>query len=247
MSKSQQSPIIPRGFLPFVRKALEADDQGRLVFILRAIMADWDGETDRLAIPAGQEDLWMALKGHLDLLHEKQADGRRGGRPKTMVSDTENHGFQDEKQNSTEQNSTEQNRTEQSSTEQNSTETDIETLTLSIPPPIEEKPRSPKAETAAEFARFWDAYGKKVGRATAEQAFAKARRRPDWPGIDAVVEAVAAWRRSEDWSKENGQFQPHASTWLNQRRWEDEPPRRPKTESEIERERCEAFLANCPE
>lgn len=28
---------------------------------------------------------------------------------------------------------------------------------------------------------------------------------------------------SKQWTKDNGQFIPHPSTWLNQSRWEDEP------------------------
>lgn len=30
------------------------------------------------------------------------------------------------------------------------------------------------------------------------------------------------FRGSKDWLKDNGQYIPYPSTWLNQRRWEDE-------------------------
>ncbi|MNH08813.1 hypothetical protein D3C79_682460 [compost metagenome] len=36
--------------------------------------------------------------------------------------------------------------------------------------------------------------------------------------------ALAAWTVSTDWTKDGGQFIPHAATWLNGKRWEDELP-----------------------
>ncbi|RNF93802.1 hypothetical protein EFK07_03350 [Pseudomonas putida] len=36
--------------------------------------------------------------------------------------------------------------------------------------------------------------------------------------------ALAAWSKSHDWTKDSGQFIPHAATWLNGKRWEDELP-----------------------
>ncbi|MCE1033159.1 Pyocin large subunit-like protein, partial [Pseudomonas asiatica] len=36
--------------------------------------------------------------------------------------------------------------------------------------------------------------------------------------------ALAAWTNSHDWTKDGGQFIPHAATWLNGKRWEDELP-----------------------
>lgn len=75
-----------------------------------------------------------------------------------------------------------------------------------------------------EFDAFWDAYGKKVGRKAAERAFAKAKKAKSWPGIDAVLAVVAEWRKSDQWTKDGGHFQPEASKWLNGERWDDEPP-----------------------
>ena len=39
-----------------------------------------------------------------------------------------------------------------------------------------------------------------------------------------MAKALAAWTVSTDWTKDGGQFIPHASTWLNGKRWEDELP-----------------------
>jgi hypothetical protein len=35
------------------------------------------------------------------------------------------------------------------------------------------------------------------------------------------LDAVAEHKRSAQWSKDNGQYIPHAATWLNGKRWED--------------------------
>jgi hypothetical protein len=37
-------------------------------------------------------------------------------------------------------------------------------------------------------------------------------------------------KKSQQWVKDNGQFIPHASTWLNGKRWEDELEAAPATQ-----------------
>lgn len=76
----------------------------------------------------------------------------------------------------------------------------------------------------ADFERFWSAYGKRGVRKTALAAFRRAEKSPTWPGVDAVCEMVAALRQSQGWTKDGGQYQPHAATWLNQERWADGLP-----------------------
>ena len=69
------------------------------------------------------------------------------------------------------------------------------------------------------FDEFWDAYGKKVGRGSAEKAFAKAAKKAD------VELLIASARDHADWHRRNGtedRFIPHASRWLNDERWRDE-------------------------
>lgn len=71
----------------------------------------------------------------------------------------------------------------------------------------------------ASFDEFWKSYPKKVGKGDAEKAWAKVK--PDADLQDKILKAVAVAARSPDWLKESGQFIPHASTWLNGKRWED--------------------------
>jgi hypothetical protein len=48
--------------------------------------------------------------------------------------------------------------------------------------------------------------------------------KPDDDLARKIVEHVQARRSHPDWTKDAGQFIPHPSTFLNQRRWEDELP-----------------------
>lgn len=73
------------------------------------------------------------------------------------------------------------------------------------------------------FDRFWAAYPLKAGKAAAAQAFAKLA--ADEPLLARLLAALEWQVKSERWTKEAGRYIPHASTWINGRRWEDEPPR----------------------
>ena len=67
---------------------------------------------------------------------------------------------------------------------------------------------------------FWAAYPKHVGTGAARKVFDRIK--PDDALTDSMVAAIEAAKQSEQWRRDNGQFIPHPSTWLNQRRWEDE-------------------------
>lgn len=70
-----------------------------------------------------------------------------------------------------------------------------------------------------DFAVFWKAYPRKESKSQARKAFAKADAR-----LDMLLQALEAQKQTEQWRRDGGQFIPYASTWLNQRRWEDEAP-----------------------
>jgi len=71
-----------------------------------------------------------------------------------------------------------------------------------------------------EFARFWEAYPSKVGKGAAEKAFAKIKPSPDL--VAQMLDAVGWQAKTKQWQEG---FIPNPATWLNQRRWEDEPPK----------------------
>lgn len=69
------------------------------------------------------------------------------------------------------------------------------------------------------FDLFWASYPAKLAKTAAIKAWN--RLTPDDATTSRIVADVQARRNSHDWTKDMGQFIPHPSTYLNQRRWED--------------------------
>ncbi len=65
---------------------------------------------------------------------------------------------------------------------------------------------------------FWTAYPRRVGKPAALRAW-KAVRPQCQATVDAISDGLERWR--ESWTEPR--FIPHPATWLNQRRWEDQP------------------------
>ena len=72
---------------------------------------------------------------------------------------------------------------------------------------------------AAGFDRFWSAYPRHTDKERARKAFIKLA--PNDELLQTILDAIAKQRASRQWS--DPQYIPHPSTWLNQKRWEDEP------------------------
>lgn len=73
---------------------------------------------------------------------------------------------------------------------------------------------------SATFARFWQAYPRKVAKPAALKAWEKLK--PDDLLAERICRAVGAQAATDQWRKDGGAFIPHPATWLNGRRWEDE-------------------------
>ena len=80
--------------------------------------------------------------------------------------------------------------------------------------------RETNSEQEERFSQFWKAYPKKKAKQTAERAFLKLK--ADAALFSQIMEALEKQKQSRQWLKDNGDYTPHAATWLNQRRWEDE-------------------------
>lgn len=76
------------------------------------------------------------------------------------------------------------------------------------------------------FEKFWNDYPRKTGKGGAWKAWWKASDHGDEEEtLLGVCSLALAWQKeAEQWTRDEGQFVPHAQTWLNQRRWEDEDP-----------------------
>lgn len=68
--------------------------------------------------------------------------------------------------------------------------------------------------------RFWAIYPRKVDKAKAIRAWNKLK--ADRKLMQIMSAALKAQRASEEWRRDNGRAIPYPSTWLNNRRWEDE-------------------------
>lgn len=71
-----------------------------------------------------------------------------------------------------------------------------------------------------DFEQFWAAYPRKVAKAEARKAWKQTE--AIRPPLEAILGAIKAASRTEQWMRGNGQFIPHAATWLRGERWEDE-------------------------
>lgn len=76
---------------------------------------------------------------------------------------------------------------------------------------------------ASMFARFWAVYPRHEAKQTALKAFTKIN--PDEALLETILSAVERFKNTAQWQEDGGQYVPHPSTFLNQRRWEDEPPK----------------------
>jgi predicted phage replisome organizer len=68
-----------------------------------------------------------------------------------------------------------------------------------------------------QFERFWKAYPKKKGKDAARKSF----KRVTVP-VETLLDAIEKQKTWSEWQRDNGQYIPNPSTWLNQGRWEDE-------------------------
>ncbi|MBT9164689.1 MAG: hypothetical protein DDT23_00693 [candidate division WS2 bacterium] len=71
-----------------------------------------------------------------------------------------------------------------------------------------------------DFDLFWKTYPKKVNKAYAIKVWNKLK--PSQELTNTIISAVEKAKKSVEWRKDKGQFIPHPSTYLNNKRWEDE-------------------------
>ena len=70
------------------------------------------------------------------------------------------------------------------------------------------------------FTAFWVAYPKKKNKGSAEKWFKS--HKPTKELVDTMLEKIEQQKNTKDWQKNDGQFIPYPSTWLNAKAWEDE-------------------------
>ncbi|KAA8555092.1 helix-turn-helix domain-containing protein [Pseudomonas marginalis] len=76
-----------------------------------------------------------------------------------------------------------------------------------------------EVELAEAFEVFWKLYPNKKSKKDARKAWEKLK--PSAELRQTLMTALGSHRVSRDWTKDDGQFVPMASTWLNGERWTD--------------------------
>lgn len=71
-----------------------------------------------------------------------------------------------------------------------------------------------------QFNQFYEKYPRKVKKQDVKKWFQK--NKPSNELFSSMLNSLEQFRASKDWQKDGGQFIPYPSTWLNQKRWEDE-------------------------
>ena len=94
---------------------------------------------------------------------------------------------------------------------------DIYTPPNSPPKKRRSKPGAPD-KYSKDFEAFWDVYPRKIGKRNAWKAYFASTKiaKPE-----DILEGLEASIKARDWATAEMKFIPHASTWLNGRRWED--------------------------
>ena len=72
-----------------------------------------------------------------------------------------------------------------------------------------------------DFERFWLAYPKKLSRIDALKAWGQMKKQWHFD-TDKALAVVDAQKKSKEWTKDGGQFIPHAGTWLRAGGWDNE-------------------------
>ncbi len=81
-------------------------------------------------------------------------------------------------------------------------------------------PRETKIDYLKKFEVFWNLYPKKQNKKKVESWFK--RNNPDEELMKIILEKLELFKKTEQWQKNNKQFVPMPTTWLNGHRWEDE-------------------------
>lgn len=84
------------------------------------------------------------------------------------------------------------------------------------------------------FNKFWDAYPKKRDKGRVEKWFTQ--HKPTEELVELMIKQIERLKDTEQWKKDNGQFIPYPSTWLNAKSWEDEFETDTEREERIDRE-----------
>lgn len=92
------------------------------------------------------------------------------------------------------------------------------------------------------FELFWKEYPKKIAKGNTEKWFSK--NKPNKELVDKMILQIERFKDTKDWKKENGQFIPYPTSWLNAKMWEDEFETETEKEEKLDKEIMEGTYGN---
>ena len=192
-----------------VTEELNDAEKGRLIdaMVLYASGGDWQSclqGNERFLFPAFREQINRGND-----LSEIRANARKQNKSNQT-------GTKSNKQEQTESNATNANEEEKEEEEEYEKEKENNVIAH-----VSQK-RQEKALLLARFQTFWASYPRKTDKKKALDAFMKIN--PDDALLKQMLESLSKWRQTAQWQDEGGRYIPHPTTWLHNRRWEDEVP-----------------------
>lgn len=94
-------------------------------------------------------------------------------------------------------------------------------ITGAAAPDVDDEPPKPLSAIDRRFDEFWTFYPKKIGKGAARKSYDKIK--PSDELHKRMLAAIVTAKRSDQWTRDGGQYIPNPATWLNQQRWDDEP------------------------
>lgn len=168
-------------------------EKGRL-FVMMMVYAETFEEPTEFV--ENERILWPAAKQVVDLAYEESLrlsrNGKKGGRPAETNEKQDEPTETNEKQNKPTESQKEKKRKEKKGNEKEN----------------------------INFSRFWAVYPRKVAKPAALRQFIAID--PDEELLQKMLSVIERSKKSEQWTKDGGQFIPYPATWLHQRRWEDD-------------------------
>lgn len=89
---------------------------------------------------------------------------------------------------------------------------------------VKVKEKDITANYTEDFETFWKNYPNAVSKKKSFEAWQKAKDKPD---ISTILQKLELQKKTDQWQKDNGQFIPMSTTYINQARWDDEIKKKP--------------------
>ena len=209
-----------------VTEALTDEEKGRL--LLAMVRYAQDGEEPQLT--GAERILWPVFRA--DINNEMQRcqtlaeNGSKGGRPRKEENQPE---AEETNGNQTKPNETKENQTkpknnlvfEEKEAEREREQEKRTKREKEIEKGQEkERENAPAREETQGFELFWSDYPRKEGKKAARKAWDKIR--PGQDQLGQILNALRIQKKSDQWTRDGGQYIPHPATWLNGERWKDE-------------------------